>query len=212
MSEYHRTRIVPTKKAIRQLTLFSSARDSVLPVRATAAVVATTQASCPPAPAPPPAVASAPAPQATASAGGRHGVEPRTRRPCRIRIRLRWLGHGDVKALLRRFGGLTCQFHLGKHESRVLPLGGQYLNATMAFDALSCGFELESRGQRQQPTWYDVVDVSLVDGYSKKIMLRAGLEPGRSALRTGPPATRRCSGSIRWAATSAWPGRARRAG
>ena len=86
--------------------------------------------------------------------------------------------------------GLTCQFHLGKHESRVLPLGGQYLNATMAFDATpSCG-STKAEVNVNNPTWYDVVDVSLVDGYSNKIKMTAvepAVDAGPVSTTLGPP-------------------------
>lgn len=68
-------------------------------------------------------------------------------------------------------GGLNCSFPLGPKASVGLPLGRQYLNATLAFGApVGCG-STKAEININNPSWYDVVDVSLVDGYSNKIKL-----------------------------------------
>lgn len=68
-------------------------------------------------------------------------------------------------------GGLNCSFPLGPKASIGLPLGRQYLNATVSFGApVGCG-TTKAEININNSAWYDVVDVSLVDGYSNKIKL-----------------------------------------
>jgi hypothetical protein len=76
---------------------------------------------------------------------------------------------------------LTCQFTLPGHGTQPLPLGGKYLNTTFAFDArVSCG-STKAELNINNPKWYDIADVSLVDGYSNKISITVG------AATLGPP-------------------------
>lgn len=80
---------------------------------------------------------------------------------------------------------LTCDFVLKGGETRVLPLGGKYLNTTFAFGgAVSCG-STKAELNVNNPAWYDVVDVSLVDGYSNKVAI--DLTDGAKQTRLGPP-------------------------
>lgn len=66
---------------------------------------------------------------------------------------------------------LSCDFALGKHERRMLPIANQYLNATISFDkALSCNVT-KAELNVNNPKWYDTLDVSLVDGYSNNIAI-----------------------------------------
>lgn len=66
---------------------------------------------------------------------------------------------------------LTCNFKLNAHSTQPLPLGGQYLNATIAFNAgVGCG-STKAELNVNNPKWYDTLDVSLVDGYSNKIKI-----------------------------------------
>ena len=76
---------------------------------------------------------------------------------------------------------LNCQFPLKAKSTQVLPLAGKYLNATVGFGAaVACG---TTKGELNlnNPTWYDIADVSLVDGYSNKIEIDIG------TVKLGPP-------------------------
>jgi hypothetical protein len=65
---------------------------------------------------------------------------------------------------------LNCSFKLKAHVGQVLPSSG-YLNVTMAFGgAVACG-STKAELNVNNPAWYDVVDVSLVDGYSNKVSI-----------------------------------------
>ena len=80
---------------------------------------------------------------------------------------------------------LTCDFVLKGSETRALPLGGKYLNTTLAFGApVNCG-STKAELNANNPKWYDVADVSLVDGYSNKVAI--DLSDGGSVTRLGPP-------------------------
>ncbi len=76
---------------------------------------------------------------------------------------------------------LTCQAPLKSHGTLDLPLNGQYLNVTFAFgNPVSCN---STKGELNlnNPKWYDIADISLVDGYSNKILITAG------STKIGPP-------------------------
>ena len=83
--------------------------------------------------------------------------------------------------------GPNCEFHLAKGASQHLPLSGNYLNATFAFDAGQICGTTKAELNINNPKWYDIADVSLVDGYSNKIKITA-IEPGDAGTSTlGPP-------------------------
>ncbi len=88
--------------------------------------------------------------------------------------------------------GPACSFTLEGKASKALPLGGQYLNATLVFDGrldgALCG-ETKAEFNVNNPKWYDILDVSLVDGFSNKMEIIA-VEPVGSSTRIGPPAGR----------------------
>jgi hypothetical protein len=76
---------------------------------------------------------------------------------------------------------LTCGFKLAAHQAQELPLAGQYLNVTIAFDAgVGCG-STKAELNVNNPAWYDTLDVSLVDGFSNKIAITSG------STKIGPP-------------------------
>lgn len=80
---------------------------------------------------------------------------------------------------------LTCNFELNSKETKSLPTSG-YLNATFAFgDPVGCGVT-KAEVNVNNPAWYDILDVSLVDGYSNNIQMTA-TPSGKAALRLGPP-------------------------
>jgi hypothetical protein len=69
---------------------------------------------------------------------------------------------------------LSCSFQLGAKASQVLPLAGQYLNVTMAFNApVNCG-STKAEVNVNNPAWYDTLDVSLVDGFSNGVEIQTG--------------------------------------
>lgn len=76
---------------------------------------------------------------------------------------------------------LSCQFPLKAHEKLELPLGGKYLNATFSFNAaVTCGVT-KAELNVNNPQWYDIADVSLVDGFSNFVMVVA------NGTKLGPP-------------------------
>jgi len=82
--------------------------------------------------------------------------------------------------------GLTCNFPLT--GSRVLPTGGKYLNVSLAFGgAVGCG-NTKAELNVNNPNWYDVFDVSLVDGYSNKIKIIYMPPKSDAGVVLGPPA------------------------
>jgi len=80
----------------------------------------------------------------------------------------------------------SCVFPLKKSASQALPLGGQYLNATITFGAttVGCG-TTKAELQVNNPIWHDVMDVSLVDGYSNGVLIEVTDSSGKNKL--GPP-------------------------
>jgi hypothetical protein len=81
--------------------------------------------------------------------------------------------------------GGTCSFLLAAGASRDLPLAGAYLNATLSFDKSGCG-ATKAEVNINNPAWYDVLDVSLVDGYNEKVQIDVS-PPGLSPVTLGPP-------------------------
>jgi hypothetical protein len=86
--------------------------------------------------------------------------------------------------------GLSCQFALaGNGATQALPNpSGAYLNATFAFDSpVGCG-ATKAEVNVNNPTWYDILDVSLVDGYSNNVAIIATQTTGTGTVTTlGPP-------------------------
>jgi len=83
--------------------------------------------------------------------------------------------------------GLNCNFELAANTTKPLPNPeGQYLNATFSFDdPVGCGVT-KAEVNVNNPSWYDILDVSLVDGYSNKVEISA-TPTGESATNLGPP-------------------------
>jgi hypothetical protein len=80
---------------------------------------------------------------------------------------------------------ITCSIKLPARSTRILPTLGHYLNATIAFNAsVGCG-STKAELNLNNPKWYDVADVSLVDGYSNKIAISVTDPSGTKTL--GPP-------------------------
>jgi len=83
--------------------------------------------------------------------------------------------------------GLTCSFQLDGKTTKQLPNKAHaYLNATFSFDApVGCG-ATKAEVNVNNPDWYDILDVSLVDGYNEKLEISA-TPTGGKAVKIGPP-------------------------
>lgn len=81
-------------------------------------------------------------------------------------------------------GGASCVVPIPDKATINIPTGGKYLNATLAFDApVGCGatkVELDLNN----PKWFDIVDVSLVDGWNREVEI-ALKDPG-GTKKIGP--------------------------
>lgn len=90
-------------------------------------------------------------------------------------------------------GASACSFSLGPQQTQPLPLGGQYFNATLAFGAPSVGCgTTKAEFNVNNSSWYDIVDLSLVDGYSNKVSITVQNLVGdaggdASPILLGPP-------------------------
>jgi hypothetical protein len=70
-------------------------------------------------------------------------------------------------------GRLGCKFPLIAGETQDLPLAGKYLNATLSVGGpVTCGIT-KVELNINNPAWYDIVDISLVDGFSNKMAVTA---------------------------------------
>lgn len=62
--------------------------------------------------------------------------------------------------------GLNCSFSLAKKSTQPLLTHAQYLNATFSFfHPVTCG-TTKAEVNVNNPNWYDVADISLVDGFN----------------------------------------------
>jgi hypothetical protein len=81
---------------------------------------------------------------------------------------------------------LTCNFTMTGSKALPNPTGA-YLNVTLAFGAaVGCG-GTKAEINVNNPTWFDTLDVSLVDGYSNKIEIDYTPLGGTTATKLGPP-------------------------
>lgn len=66
---------------------------------------------------------------------------------------------------------LTCTFAIDAGKTQDLPTGGAYLNVTISFgQPVGCG-ATKVELNVNNPKWYDVVDLSLVDGFSVPVSM-----------------------------------------
>lgn len=86
-----------------------------------------------------------------------------------------------------------CAAPILKHSSTELPLSGNYLNVTVSFDApVGCGVT-KAEINTNNPKWYSIADVSLVDGYSNRVQISfqtnsiSDAAPPADAAILGPP-------------------------
>ena len=80
----------------------------------------------------------------------------------------------------------SCSFTLAPYSHRGLfNPSGKYANATFSFDEpVGCGVT-KAEININNPSWYDILDVSLVDGFSNKVQVKA---TSPSEVHTfGPP-------------------------
>jgi len=77
---------------------------------------------------------------------------------------------------------LNCSFSLKARTTQKLPLAGQYLNATISFDKPVTCETTKAELNLNNPAWFDVMDVSLVDGWNKIIALDVGDSSGRKTF------------------------------
>lgn len=84
--------------------------------------------------------------------------------------------------------GLNCSFPLPTGATKDLPLGGQYVNATFSFGAaVTCGIT-KAEVNLNNSSWYDIADVSLVDGFSNKVSIALlAYTKGSKEITLGPP-------------------------
>lgn len=80
---------------------------------------------------------------------------------------------------------LNCSFTLIGSQALPNPQG-KYLNVTLAFSAPVACDMTKAELNVNNPSWYDTLDVSLVDGYSNNIEIDY-TPPGGSLVKLGPP-------------------------
>lgn len=91
----------------------------------------------------------------------------------------------DWTSFCKETSARNCTFTIEPSAIRHLPTAGRYLNATITFGApVGCG-ATKAELNINNPKWYDIVDVSLVDGYSNDIAIKTVDDSGRHTL--GPP-------------------------
>jgi hypothetical protein len=84
-------------------------------------------------------------------------------------------------------GSLNCQFTLAPNSSRDVPNPqAKYLNMALSFNApVTCG-STKAEVLVNNPKWFDILDVSVVDGFNEKIQMN--LTPtGGKMTQLGPP-------------------------
>ena len=67
--------------------------------------------------------------------------------------------------------GLACSFSLAGKSELTMPDGGRTLNATFSFDKPVTCNTTKAEVNVNNPVWYDVVDISLVDGFNKALRI-----------------------------------------
>jgi len=81
----------------------------------------------------------------------------------------------------------TCSFSLPPKSVLELPVLGRYANLTVSFDEpVTCG-STKAEVNVNNPAWYDVVDVSLVDGFNRAVTLAVIDGAGDHALHVSSP-------------------------
>jgi len=85
-------------------------------------------------------------------------------------------------------GSLNCHHTLAANKSEDLPNPDfKYVNLALAFNhVVDCG-ATKAEVIANNPNWYDIMDVSVVDGFNNKIEIDA-TEHGKMPVKLGPPA------------------------
>jgi hypothetical protein len=83
---------------------------------------------------------------------------------------------------------LNCNFPIQSNSSTTLPLSGKYLNATFSFNGQGCD-ATKAELNINNSKWYDIADISLVDGYSNEVEVAVSLPEIDAKKETllGPP-------------------------
>lgn len=80
---------------------------------------------------------------------------------------------------------LNCSFVVQAKAKKALDTGGKYLNATVSYNAaVGCG-STKAELNLNNPKWYDITDVSLVDGFSDPITMLVKDASGDHTLAAG---------------------------
>jgi hypothetical protein len=84
-------------------------------------------------------------------------------------------------------GPLNCQFTLAANSSQDIPNPqAKYLNMALSFKApVTCG-STKAEVLVNNPKWFDVLDVSVVDGFNEKIQMNLTPTSGK-VTQLGPP-------------------------
>jgi hypothetical protein len=84
-------------------------------------------------------------------------------------------------------GPLNCRFTLAAHSSQDVPNPqAKYLNMALAFNAqVTCG-STKAEVLINNPNWFDIIDVSVVDGFNEKIQINL-MPTGGNMTQLGPP-------------------------
>jgi hypothetical protein len=67
--------------------------------------------------------------------------------------------------------GLVCFFPLAAKTEQSLPLAGKWLNATFSFAGPVTCNTTKAEINVNNPKWFDIADISLVDGFSKALRI-----------------------------------------
>ena len=83
---------------------------------------------------------------------------------------------------------LNCRFEIPANGSKEIPgTAGKWLNMALAFKSdVGCG-STKAEINVNNPSWFDIVDVSLVDGFNEKIQIEVTPTGGKKTV-LGPPA------------------------
>lgn len=84
-------------------------------------------------------------------------------------------------------GRLQCKFPLGVGETKILPTAGKYLNATISFGGPVTCKKTKVELNVNNPKWFDIIDISLVDGFDKKVSVSARDSAGTHELTVKGP-------------------------
>jgi len=84
---------------------------------------------------------------------------------------------------------LNCHLTLAANSSEELPNPDfKYVNLALAFNnAVTCG-ATKAEAIANNPNWYDIMDVSVVDGFNNKIEIDATEKGSTTPVILGPPA------------------------